>query len=85
MRNIFRFITLFLLVSIAACVSNQPDMTAANDEDKDIGLGGTGMVADSGGNGQDGNGLGGTGIIGEITGYGSIFVNGIEEIGRAHG
>ncbi|MBE9559268.1 MAG: hypothetical protein IMF15_00700 [Proteobacteria bacterium] len=73
MSNIFRFITLFLIVSIAACVSSQPNMTAANDEDKDIGLGGTGMVADSGG-----SGLGGTGIIGEITGYGSIFVNGIE-------
>ena len=78
MSNIFRFITLFLAVSIAACVSSQPNMTAANDEDKDIGLGGTGMVADSGGSGLGGTGMGGTGIIGEITGYGSIFVNGIE-------
>jgi len=47
-------------------------MATANDEDKDIGLGGTGMLANSG------NGLGGTGIVGEITGYGSIFVNGTE-------
>jgi hypothetical protein len=34
------------------------------------------MVADTG-NGP-GSGLGGTGIVGEITGFGSIFVNGIE-------
>jgi hypothetical protein len=34
------------------------------------GLGGTGQIADAG--------LGGTGIIGEITGFGSIYVNGIE-------
>ncbi|MFV2059223.1 MAG: hypothetical protein ACC653_00985, partial [Gammaproteobacteria bacterium] len=37
---------------------------------KGSGLGGTGQIADSG--------LGGTGIIGEVTGFGSIFVNGIE-------
>ncbi len=76
MNNILRKITFLLIFSLAACVSNQSNMTAANDEDKDIGLGGTGMLAntDSG----DGNGLGGTGILGKITGYGSIFVNGIE-------
>ena len=73
MNNIYRIITLLLVISIAACVSGQANMVAANDEDKDIGLGGTGMLADTGG-----NGLGGTGIIGKITGYGSIFVNGIE-------
>ncbi|MCK4705997.1 MAG: hypothetical protein KAT90_10970 [Gammaproteobacteria bacterium] len=76
MNNILRKITFLLILSLAACVSNQSNMTAANDEDEDIGLGGTGMLAntDSG----DGNGLGGTGILGKITGYGSIFVNGIE-------
>ena len=74
MNNIYRIITLLLVISITACVSSQSNIIAANDEDKDIGLGGTGMVADTG----SGNGLGGTGIIGEITGYGSIFVNGIE-------
>ena len=72
MSNIYRIITLLLVISIAACVSNKSTITAANDEDKDIGLGGTGMLANTG------SGMGGTGIIGEITGYGSIFVNGIE-------
>lgn len=72
MNNIYRIITLLLVISTAACVSSQSNVTAANDEDKDIGLGGTGMLANTG------NGLGGTGIIGEITGYGSIFVNGVE-------
>ncbi|NOQ89368.1 MAG: hypothetical protein GQ549_00310 [Gammaproteobacteria bacterium] len=74
MNNIYRIITLLLVISITACVSNQPNMTASNDEDRDIGLGGTGMLANT----DDGSGLGGTGILGEITGYGSIFVNGIE-------
>ena len=72
MSNIYRIITLLLIISVAACVSNQSEVIAANDEDKDIGLGGTGMVANTG------SGLGGTGIIGEITGFGSVFVNGIE-------
>ncbi len=72
MSNIYRIITLLLIISITACVSNQSEVIAANDEDKDIGLGGTGMVANTG------NGLGGTGIVGQITGYGSVFVNGIE-------
>lgn len=76
MNNIFRIIIFFLLTSLAACVSNQPDISAANDEDKDIGLGGTGLLADSGS--EAGSGLGGTGILGEITGFGSVFVNGIE-------
>ena len=76
MKNIYRIITLLLIISITACVSSQSNIVAANDEDKDIGIGGTGMVADT--NSNTGSGLGGTGIIGEITGYGSIFVNGIE-------
>ena len=77
MNKLYRIIIFLLAVSVTACVSTQSNMTvAANDEDKDIGLGGTGMLAstDSGA----GSGLGGTGIVGKITGFGSIFVNGIE-------
>lgn len=77
MNNIYRIITLLMILSLAACASNSLNMAAADDEDKDIGLGGTGMLANTG-SGQTGSGLGGTGIIGEITGFGSIFVNGIE-------
>jgi len=72
MSTIYRTIIFLLIMAIAACASNQSTMNAANDEDQDIGLGGTGMLADSG------SGLGGTGLLGEITGFGSIFVNGIE-------
>jgi hypothetical protein len=73
MRKFYRLIGLCLAISVAACVSGpQNNISAGDDEDRDIGLGGTGMFADSG------NGLGGTGIVGEITGFGSIFVNGIE-------
>ncbi|MBE9563620.1 MAG: hypothetical protein IMF17_00140 [Proteobacteria bacterium] len=72
MNKIYRIITVLLLISLAACTSNNLNMAATDDEDRDIGLGGTGMLADTG------SGLGGTGITGEITGFGSIFVNGIE-------
>ena len=76
MNNIYRLIILLLVISFTACTSNQPNMSAANDEDKDIGLGGTGMLATA--DSDTDNGLGGTGVLGEITGFGSIFVNGIE-------
>jgi len=72
MSGINRIIIFLLMVSVSACVSTQSNMSAANDEDQDIGIGGTGIIANTG------NGLGGTGIVGEITGFGSIFVNGIE-------
>lgn len=72
MIMLFRSFIFLLIISLASCVSTQSNMTAANDEDQDIGLGGTGLLANTG------SGLGGTGILGEITGYGSIFVNGIE-------
>jgi hypothetical protein len=72
MSTIYRIIASLLILGMTACVSNQSTNSASNDEDKDIGLGGTGMLASTG------SGLGGTGILGEITGYGSIFVNGIE-------
>jgi hypothetical protein len=77
MSNIYRIITLLMIISITACVSNQSEVIATNDEDKDIGLGGTGMLANTS-SGLIDSGLGGTGILGEITGFGSIFVNGIE-------
>ena len=76
MNKIMRTITILLILGLTACVSSQSNVVASNDEDKDIGLGGTGMLASTGS--DSGSGLGGTGIIGEITGFGSIFVNGIE-------
>ena len=77
MMNIIYRIVLVLLVSgFAACTSTQSSLSiAGDDEDRDIGLGGTGMLASTGGTGS---GLGGTGIIGKVTGFGSVFVNGIE-------
>ena len=72
MIHLYKVLAFLLITSLTACVSTQTDMTASSDEDQDIGLGGTGMLANTG------NGLGGTGIVGEITGFGSIFVNGVE-------
>jgi hypothetical protein len=72
MNKLYRIIIFLLVVSLTACTSTRSTMTVAgSDEDKDIGLGGTGMLA-------TGTGIGGTGILGKITGFGSIFVNGIE-------
>ena len=70
-------IIILLLVSInfTACTSTLSSLANGNDEDSDIGLGGTGLLANQA---SDDNGLGGTGILGQITGFGSIFVNGIE-------
>jgi hypothetical protein len=59
-----------LLFLISGCFTTT-DINLARDDD-DFGIGGTGIML------ADNNGLGGTGIIGEITGFGSIFVNGIE-------
>lgn len=82
MNKLYRIILFLLAVSVTACVSTQSNMTVAgNDEDKDIGLGGTGMLASTGsgaGSGLGGTGMSGTGIVGKITGFGSVFVNGIE-------
>lgn len=76
MSNVYRIIIFLLVTSLAACTATPITTAAGGDEDKDIGLGGTGKLA---GTGSDaGSGLGGTGILGEITGFGSIFVNGIE-------
>ena len=73
MKDYIKQIFIFLLItSLAACVATQSNINTASGEDQDIGLGGTGIQANTG------NGLGGTGITGVITGFGSIFVNGIE-------
>lgn len=88
MKTIYQAVIFILITSIAGCVSgcvsggmsggisSQSNMSASNDEDQDIGIGGTGMLASSG-NSEE-SGLGGTGIVGVITGFGSVFVNGIE-------
>jgi len=79
MKNIYRIIITLLFSSIIACTNNPPVDTSvtAGNEDEDVGIGGTGKQLASE------SGIGGTGkqpvgIIGTITGFGSIFVNGIE-------
>ena len=72
MKNIYKALIFFLITGASSCVSDYTNINATNDEDKDIGLGGTGLLANTN------SGLGGTGVIGEITGFGSIFINGIE-------
>jgi len=76
MNNIYRLLLLLLVISFSACTSSPANMFAGNDEDEDSGQGGTGLIATA--DDDSDNGLGGTGILGEITGFGSIFVNGIE-------
>ncbi|OMH32076.1 DUF5666 domain-containing protein [Motiliproteus sp. MSK22-1] len=46
----------------------------ARGEDEERGLGGTGIITDF----NDDRGLGGTGVVGTVTGFGSIWVNGLE-------
>ncbi|MCW9047511.1 MAG: hypothetical protein OQK46_05475, partial [Gammaproteobacteria bacterium] len=76
MRALHKFLFLLLIVmSFTACTSIPLDLTKTDDEDNDIGLGGTGLLAK---NAIDEKSIGGTGILGKITGFGSIFVNGIE-------
>jgi len=69
------FISLLVIFSLSACTSTPTSLTNTGDEDGDIGLGGTGLLAN---NLIDDTGMGGTGILGKITGFGSIFVNGVE-------
>lgn len=77
MSNVYRTIIFLMVASLAACTATHITTTVAGgDEDSDIGLGGTGVLAST--DSDAGSGLGGTGILGEITGFGSIFVNGIE-------
>jgi len=68
-------IILLFSFNFTACTSTLPSLANGNDEDSDIGLGGTGLLANKL---SDDSGIGGTGILGQITGFGSIFVNGIE-------
>jgi hypothetical protein len=76
MNKYYRVLLFLLFSGLAACVSTQsPVQLAGNDEDEDVGLGGTGLLAETD---TGAGGIGGTGITGVITGYGSIFVNGIE-------
>jgi len=76
MSAISKIITLLLFsIYLTACTSSLSSLASGDDEDGDIGLGGTGLLASQL---SGDNGLGGTGILGQITGFGSIFVNGIE-------
>lgn len=72
MSRIYKIFIFLLTISSIACVSDYSNINTASGEDEDIGLGGTGILANTG------IGLSGTGIRGEITGFGSIFINGIE-------
>ena len=72
MKYIYQIFIMLLIISITACGTIDSNLIAGNDEDQDVGIGGTGLWANTD------NGIGGTGITGIITGYGSIFVNGIE-------
>jgi len=72
MINLYRLFVVLFMTILISCAPSRPQLSAGNDEDQDIGLGGTGKLATSD------FGLGGTGIRGVITGFGSIFVNGIE-------
>ncbi|MDH3759780.1 MAG: hypothetical protein OEU50_02285 [Gammaproteobacteria bacterium] len=59
-----------ILLALSGCAGGGRTYLAA-DEDEDYGIGGTGIVAQN-------VLIEGIGVIGEITGFGSIFVNGIE-------
>lgn len=59
-----------ILLALSGCTGGTRTYLAA-DEDEDYGIGGTGLVAQN-------ISSEGIGVIGEITGFGSIFVNGIE-------
>lgn len=77
MMSRMRFLALALL---AACSSAGPGdrsaapVTATKEAVADRGIGGTGITSDT----VEDRGMGGTGIVGVITGFGSIWVNGIE-------
>ncbi len=68
MKTLSTLFTIATILFIAAC-ANQQSMQLAESDDDEFGIGGTGIMV---GNQQ------GAGVIGMITGYGSIFVNGIE-------
>ena len=66
MRGSFALLSLLAVLLTAAC-SLGPDQRMAAGDDDEFGIGGTGILA------RDASG-----IVGRITGFGSIFVNGIE-------
>ena len=76
MKAIYQFLIVALLISLTACTPVQLNTIATADEDQDIGMGGTGMLASK--HSPIDNGSAGIGIVGMVTGFGSIFVNGIE-------
>jgi hypothetical protein len=66
-----KLVTLFsIFLAMSGCASGAWTYLAA-DEDEDYGIGGTGIVAQNIASEA-------VGVVGEITGFGSIFVNGIE-------
>ena len=68
MKSLIVIISFVLTLAVGGCVSpNEQPLASSGDED--FGIGGTGIIA---------NADSGQGLIGRITGYGSIFVNGIE-------
>jgi len=87
------FVFFGILISLASCQSNPsvPEQVASGESGfggtgqklaSVSGFGGTGQKLASlsgfGGTGKTSSGFGGTGIVGTITGFGSIWVNGIE-------
>jgi Domain of unknown function (DUF5666) len=82
MKFFYHIIFILLITGLAACAYTPSTETlASGGEDEDIGIGGTGKqaVADnSSASGLGGTGIHTTGILGTVTGFGSIFVNGIE-------
>jgi hypothetical protein len=67
-----KLVTLFsIFLAMSGCASSAWTYLAA-DEDEDYGIGGTGIVAQN-------TASEAVGVVGEITGFGSIFVNGIRD------
>ena len=71
MKTARRLICLVLLALWAACLP----LTGTSADDR--GIGGTGAPA-AGPQMSSDRGIGGTGVVGVITGFGSVFVNGLE-------
>lgn len=82
MKFFHQAIFTILIIALAACsYTPSADSVASGSEDEDIGIGGTGkqrVAENNSGSGLGGTGIHTTGILGTVTGFGSIFVNGIE-------
>ena len=75
--TLYRFLLVITILGVVACAPSVVQRTA------DRGVGGTGLTDGERGLGGTGvsiadRGIGGTGIVGTITGFGSIWVNGLE-------